>query len=115
MRARHAEGRDPGPAGVRGLPSAAVTHYEVLGLDPADVTVRIGESPMGRSTPSGGSTTAPGTAPAVLNAASDARTKLLGKLAERFSAKAEELAIEPAMAERLGKALAGTADWMRNK
>ncbi|WP_083440622.1 group II truncated hemoglobin [Aquincola tertiaricarbonis] len=27
----------------------------------------------------------------------------------------EELAIEPAMAERLGKALAGTADWMRNK
>lgn len=27
----------------------------------------------------------------------------------------EELAIDPAMAERLGKALAGTADWMRNK
>ena len=26
-----------------------------------------------------------------------------------------ELDIEPGMAERLGKALAGTADWMRNK
>lgn len=26
-----------------------------------------------------------------------------------------ELEIEPGMAERLGKALAGTADWMRNK
>lgn len=73
----------------------AIIAAEVLGLEPADIQVRIGESTMGRSTPSGGSTTAPGTAPAVLNAASDARAKLFEKLAGRLSSKVEDLSIEP--------------------
>lgn len=68
---------------------------EVLGLEIKDVTVRIGESPYGRSTGSGGSTTTPGTAPAILNAAVAARDSLFETIAGRLGAKKEDLAIEP--------------------
>src|SRR5262249_27089438 len=68
---------------------------EILGLDVKDLTVRIGESPMGRSTGSGGSTTCPGTAPAALNAAYAARNALFEKIASRLGGKQEDLAIEP--------------------
>jgi xanthine dehydrogenase YagR molybdenum-binding subunit len=68
---------------------------EILGLQVKDITTRIGESPYGRSTGSGGSTTCPGTAPAALNAATDALNKLLEKLAPRLNAKKDDLAIEP--------------------
>jgi xanthine dehydrogenase YagR molybdenum-binding subunit len=73
----------------------AIVAAEVLGLEPKDITTRIGESDYGRSTGSGGSTTCPGTAPATLIAATAARDALFQKLAERLSAKAEDLAIEP--------------------
>jgi xanthine dehydrogenase YagR molybdenum-binding subunit len=72
----------------------AIVVAEILGLDVKDITVRIGESPYGRSTGSGGSTTTPGTSPAALNAAVAARDALLAKLADRIQAKAEDLAIE---------------------
>ncbi len=68
---------------------------EVLGLDVKDITVRIGESQLGRSTGSGGSTTCPGTAPATLNAATAARDALFEKLAPRLQSKPDRLTIEP--------------------
>jgi xanthine dehydrogenase YagR molybdenum-binding subunit len=64
-------------------------------LDVKDITVRIGESPFGRSGGSGGSTTTPGTSPAALNAASAARDALFAQIAGRLGAKAEDLAIVP--------------------
>jgi xanthine dehydrogenase YagR molybdenum-binding subunit len=72
----------------------AIVAAEVLGLNPADITVRIGESQLGRSGGSGGSTTSPGTAPAVLNAASAARDALFEKIAGRLGAQGKDLAIE---------------------
>jgi xanthine dehydrogenase YagR molybdenum-binding subunit len=73
----------------------AIVIAEILGLEVKDITVRIGESPYGRSTGSGGSTTCPGTSPAALIAANEARDALFDKLAGRFNAKKEDLAIEP--------------------
>jgi xanthine dehydrogenase YagR molybdenum-binding subunit len=73
----------------------AIITAEVLGLQPTDITVRIGESQFGRSTGSGGSTTCPGTSPAILNGASAARDALLEKISARFGAKKEDLVIEP--------------------
>jgi xanthine dehydrogenase YagR molybdenum-binding subunit len=72
----------------------AIVTAEVLGLDPHEIDVQIGESAFGRSTGSGGSTTCPGTAPAALNAATAARDALFDKLAPRLNAKKEDLAIE---------------------
>ena len=72
----------------------AIITAEVLGLQPTDITVHIGESQFGRSTGSGGSTTCPGTSPAILNGASTARDALFEKIAARFGAKKEDLAIE---------------------
>jgi xanthine dehydrogenase YagR molybdenum-binding subunit len=68
---------------------------EILGLEVKDITVRIGESQYGRSTPSGGSTTCPGTSPAVLNAAIAARDALFKVIADRLKVKADDLTIEP--------------------
>jgi xanthine dehydrogenase YagR molybdenum-binding subunit len=68
---------------------------EILGLDVKDITVRIGESPFGRSMGSGGSTTCPGTSPPALNAVVAARDALFDKIAGRLNAKKDDLAIEP--------------------
>jgi xanthine dehydrogenase YagR molybdenum-binding subunit len=68
---------------------------EILGLEVNDIAVRIGESPLGRSQGSGGSTTCPGTSPPTLNAAIAARTALFEKIAARLDSKASDLAIEP--------------------
>jgi xanthine dehydrogenase YagR molybdenum-binding subunit len=73
----------------------AIVVAEVLGLEPNDITIRIGESQMGRSTGSGGSTTTPGTSPSALNAASAARDALFAKIAGRLGAKPEDLVIQP--------------------
>lgn len=73
----------------------AIIVAEVLGLDVKNIQVKIGDSLWGRSTGSGGSTTAPGTAPAALNAASAARVALFEKIAPRLNVKAADLAIEP--------------------
>jgi xanthine dehydrogenase YagR molybdenum-binding subunit len=68
---------------------------EILGLETHDITVKIGESPWGRSSGSGGSTTCPGTAPPALAAAVAARDALFQKIAGRLGAKAEDLTIQP--------------------
>jgi xanthine dehydrogenase YagR molybdenum-binding subunit len=73
----------------------AIIAAEILGLDVKDITVRIGESQLGRSTGSGGSTTTPAISPAALNSVSAARQALFEKIADRLGAKAEDLAIEP--------------------
>jgi len=72
----------------------AIVVAEILGLNPTDITVQIGESPLGRSTPSGGSTTCPGTAPAALNAATAARDAFFTAIAPRFNAQVGDLSIE---------------------
>jgi xanthine dehydrogenase YagR molybdenum-binding subunit len=84
---------------------------EVLGLEVKDITVRIGESPMGRSTGSGGSTTCPGTAPAALNAAMAVRDALFEKIAARLKAKAEDLVIQPGKPEPSVKDKANDKSW----
>jgi len=81
---------------------------EVLGLEVKDITSRIGESVFGRSTPSGGSTTCPGTAPAALNAAADARKNLFEKLAPRLGAQAADLSIDAA---KPGKIIGKDKEW----
>ncbi len=73
----------------------AIITAEVLGLNPSDVTVQIGESQFGASTGSGGSTTCPGTSPAVLKAATTARDQFLAAIAPRMNAQAADLVIEP--------------------
>jgi xanthine dehydrogenase YagR molybdenum-binding subunit len=73
----------------------AIVAAEVLGLNPSDITVQLGDSTYGNSTPSGGSTTAPGTAPAVLNAATAARTAFFAALAPRMNAQPGDLRLEP--------------------
>jgi xanthine dehydrogenase YagR molybdenum-binding subunit len=81
---------------------------EVLGLEVKDITSRIGESVYGRSTPSGGSTTCPGTSPAALNAAADAKKKLFEKLAPKLGVPEADLAIDPA---KPGKIIAKDKEW----
>ncbi|MCS7160758.1 MAG: xanthine dehydrogenase family protein molybdopterin-binding subunit [Gemmatales bacterium] len=73
----------------------AIVVAEALGLDPKDLTVVIGESQIGRSTGSGGSTTAPGTAPAALVAAINARDELFRKVAPKLGLKPDDLVLEP--------------------
>jgi xanthine dehydrogenase YagR molybdenum-binding subunit len=68
---------------------------EVLGLQPADITVIIGDSSHGPSTGSGGSTTAPGTSPAVLKAAETARDAFLTALAGQLNVQRNQLEIAP--------------------
>src|SRR5262249_43376919 len=54
----------------------------------------IGESPFGRSSPSGGSTTCPGTAPVAYNAANAARQAFFERIAPRLNVQAGDLSIE---------------------
>lgn len=73
----------------------AIVVAEILGLEPKDLTVVIGESQIGRSTGSGGSTTTPGTSPAALIAALNARDELFKKIAPKLGAQPENLVLEP--------------------
>jgi xanthine dehydrogenase YagR molybdenum-binding subunit len=73
----------------------AIIVAEIMGLNPPDITVQLGESAFGNSTPSGGSSTAPGTSPAILRAAEAARTALFAALAPRMNAQPGNLSIEP--------------------
>jgi xanthine dehydrogenase YagR molybdenum-binding subunit len=82
----------------------AIIVAEILGLEVKDVVTHIGESPFGRSTPSGGSTTCPGTSPATLNAARAARKALFEKIAPRLKVEAKDLRIKPGkVVDRSGK------------
>jgi xanthine dehydrogenase YagR molybdenum-binding subunit len=73
----------------------AIVVSEILGLNPTDITVQIGDSINGPSTGSGGSTTTPGISPAALKAATEARDQFLATLAPRLNTQAQDLAIEP--------------------
>jgi xanthine dehydrogenase YagR molybdenum-binding subunit len=73
----------------------AIIVAEILGLQPTDITVTLGDSSFGRSTGSGGSTTCPGTSPTILKAAETARDAFLTALAGRLNVQVNQLAIEP--------------------
>jgi xanthine dehydrogenase YagR molybdenum-binding subunit len=73
----------------------AIVAAEILGRNVGDITVRVGESQYGASSPSGGSTTCPATAPTVLNAAEGARTAFFEAIAPRFMCQPGDLSIEP--------------------
>jgi len=73
----------------------AIVTAEVLGLEVGDVKVEIGDSKLGRSHGSGGSTTIPTQAPATLIAATNARDALFDKVAEKLNAKKDDLEIIP--------------------
>jgi xanthine dehydrogenase YagR molybdenum-binding subunit len=73
----------------------AIIVAEILGLNPTDIMVQLGDSTNGQSTPSGGSTTAPGTSPAVLKAAETARDQFFAAIAPRFNAQVGDLSIQP--------------------
>jgi xanthine dehydrogenase YagR molybdenum-binding subunit len=72
---------------------SAVVVAEILGLDPSQITVVLGESPLGRSTGSGGSTTLPSQAPATLRAALAVRDDFFKLVAPKLSRKPEELSL----------------------
>jgi xanthine dehydrogenase YagR molybdenum-binding subunit len=72
----------------------AIVVAELLGLQPGDITVRIGESQYGQSSGSGGSTTCPSQAPAALQAVAEARDDLLAKIANKLGSKKEDLSLE---------------------
>src|SRR5262249_27980376 len=95
----HSDGSVLGPCSTQDLgtserPVLAIVHAEVLGLRPRDITVQIGESPFGRSSPSGGSTTCPGTAPVAYNAANAALRAFFESIAPRLNVQAGDLSIE---------------------
>jgi xanthine dehydrogenase YagR molybdenum-binding subunit len=73
----------------------AIVVAEILGLQPTDIVTVIGESNLGHSTGSGGSTTCPSQAPAALRGAQAALEDLFKKVGPRVGAAAEDLAVEP--------------------
>ncbi len=74
---------------------AAIITAEILGLNPTDITVQLGDSTNGPSTPSGGSTTCPGTSPAILKAAEAARTNFFNTIAAALNCQPADLSIAP--------------------
>lgn len=68
---------------------------EELGLEIPDVTARIGDSRLGRANASGGSTTTPSLAPAVKDAAHQAREAFFAQLAPVVDADPSELSLRP--------------------
>jgi xanthine dehydrogenase YagR molybdenum-binding subunit len=73
----------------------AIVVAEILGLEPTSVITKIGESQLGFSSGSGGSTTCPSQAPAALLAAQAARDELFKMVAPRVGADPKDLKIEP--------------------
>jgi xanthine dehydrogenase YagR molybdenum-binding subunit len=73
----------------------AIVVAEILGLQPTDPIVRLGDSSLGFSSGSGGSTTCPSQAPAALLAAQAARNDLFKKVAPKVGADPADLAVEP--------------------
>jgi xanthine dehydrogenase YagR molybdenum-binding subunit len=71
----------------------AIVVAEVLGLNVEDISVKIGESNIGKSTGSGGSTTCPSQAPATLRAAAAARDDLFKRVAAKVNADPAKLSI----------------------
>jgi xanthine dehydrogenase YagR molybdenum-binding subunit len=67
---------------------------EVLGLEIPQITTEWGESQLGTSSGSGGSTTCPSQAPAALIAATAARDELFKKIAGKLGAEPQNLTVE---------------------
>ncbi len=72
----------------------AIVAAEILGLQPTDILVKIGESQYGPSSGSGGSTTCPSQAPSALLAAQTARDDLFKKVAPKVNADPKDLQIQ---------------------
>jgi xanthine dehydrogenase YagR molybdenum-binding subunit len=72
----------------------AIVVAEILGLQPTDVVIKLGESLYGFSSGSGGSTTCPSQAPAALLAAQAARDDLFKKVAPKLQADPKDLKVE---------------------
>jgi xanthine dehydrogenase YagR molybdenum-binding subunit len=89
----------------------AIVVAEILGLKPEQIDVVIGESQLGDSTGSGGSTTCPSQAPAALRAATAARDDLFAKIAPKLGAKPEDLTIEEGKV--VDKASGKATEWAR--
>src|SRR6185295_9278973 len=62
----------------------AIVVAEVLGLTPEEIGIQIGESNLGKSTGSGGSTTCPSQAPAALLGATAAKEDLFKRVAAKL-------------------------------
>jgi xanthine dehydrogenase YagR molybdenum-binding subunit len=73
---------------------SAIVAAEIFGMQPTDIVVKIGESPYGFSSGSGGSTTCPSQAPAALLASQAARGDLFKKVGPKVGADPKDLAIE---------------------
>jgi xanthine dehydrogenase YagR molybdenum-binding subunit len=73
---------------------SAIVTAEILGLNVEDIHVKIGESQLGQSSGSGGSTTLPSQAPATLRAATAARDDLFKKVAPKVGAEEKNLSID---------------------
>lgn len=69
----------------------AIIVAEELGLQPSDITTRIGETKYGVGPGSGGSTTTPTVAPAVHAAAYGAKRKLFDAVAAHWGVKSDDL------------------------
>lgn len=74
---------------------SAIVAAEILGQEVKDMVVTIGNSRLGHSTGSGGSTTCPSQAPAVLRAATAARDDLFAKVGKKLEVDPKNLVIEP--------------------
>ncbi len=72
----------------------AIVVAEVLGLNVEDIAVKIGESNLGKSSGSGGSTTCPSQAPAALLAADAAKDDLFKRVAKKVNADPAKLSIQ---------------------
>jgi xanthine dehydrogenase YagR molybdenum-binding subunit len=83
----------------------AVVVAEILGLQPEQITVQLGDSAYGASSGSGGSTTCPSQAPAALIAATAARDDFIGKIAGKFEAKPADVVLEGGKVVVKGKAV----------
>jgi len=79
--------------GQRGV--TAIIVAEIFGLTPEEINIKIGESDLGKSSGSGGSTTCPSQAPAALLAASAAKDDLFKRVAARLKVDAAKLEILP--------------------
>ncbi len=78
---------------------------EELGLGIADVQEKIGNSKLGNANPSGGSTTVPSLAPALKDAAVNARMMVAAKVAPLVGSKPEEVAFAGGKVSGGGKSL----------
>ncbi len=81
----------------------AIVVAEILGLQPEQITVQLGDSTYGASSGSGGSTTCPSQAPAALIAATAARKDFIARIAPKFNARPQDVVLEGGKVKVEGK------------